>query len=739
MKIALHNKNISLWLEEKSGSITAVTDGKETYEFSAGGFSLVADGVTYFARAQAESFSETDNGVEFLFREGEFTAKLRYLLPEEGAFVERELSFCKGEGGWNADRIVCEDFRLAKPADEILFHDDQTLWHVPTNYFLRYEKGGLYCGLEYPYWNTDVTGTEGLTLGFSPNYAVKAGEWFVCEKTFLGVYTKEGITRTAHGPYPGPISVTKYYPDIFENGGIEQHFPDNILPENAGLPIETLDWGEIWAMQDFFRCYLPLQRLPEEGWFLWQNGWWAQLFSPDVTCLEPLRRAGVKDLLTAAIYFGHDNHPTSEPSYIRDMRIEPLGFPIYKEEHLGVQDSNNEPVSYLDRQPEEIVGYTETFEAPRPYDEFIKVAAEQGIHICSFSTPGITYSQRPEWAARHADGSFHEAYKARLGCPACDEYMEFHYDVITRMMDRYRPRFWSFDGRWINYVECANRTGWIGEEQCFAENHGHPVGDKTYKEWKNIEAFKAKLRARYPELCMEQYYGLKRGGVWSLRNFNADENYYEMGTVPNNRLQTWHNENGRFRPVYMNYSSIFGDTPAEFEVSIISALSTSYYAQISRGYHALRDYPESAGILKKWKAFADENLRFLQKRRTLFGEPGHNAVDGSAHVIGDEGYLFLFTAGGNCVDARIPMMRWIGLEENPEARYRIRVVAAVNEKGEEAGCAICDDIVSYNGTLRCRITPDTAVILKVEAVDNEVASASAKVVFAAEDEVVEAF
>ncbi|MBE6599094.1 MAG: hypothetical protein E7638_06595 [Ruminococcaceae bacterium] len=740
--LSLQNGRIRLNIDRSNGALLAVTDLSRdvSYTLSSHGFSLTASGKVYFAHGKAQAFAKTADGIEFLFREGEFTATIRYVLPDDRPFFERRVSFSKSRGEWNADRVVCDKITLAEPASEILLHDDQTFWHVPTNYFIRMGDGGICCGLEYPYWDTEEEGCDRVTLGFSPNYKVEDGEWFVSEKTFFVVYRNEGIKRSAHGPYPGPIDVKKHYPDIFTNGGIHQHFKDHVIPEDAGFPIETLDWGEVWAMQEFVEYHLPLQPLPEDGWFLWQNGWWARLFSPDITCIEPLVRAGVKDLLTAAMYFGHDNHPSTEPEYIRDMRITPMGFPIYKHEHPGIGSAANDTMhgTVEAGDGDEIVGYTETFEAPRPYDEFIRQARDKGIYIGSFCTPNIVYRERPEWAALHEDGTPHEYFSTRLGCAASDEYMDFHFEATTRVLERYSPRFWCFDGRWINYREIAGyHFESVGEDQCYAANHGHPVGDKRYKEWKNIEKFKAKLRARYPRICMEQYYGLKRGGIWSLVNFNSDENYYEMGTVPNNRLQTWHNENDRFRPVYMNYSSIFGDTPPAFEASIISCLSTSYYCQVSRGYNALRDYPECADILKKWRAFADENLRFLKSRRTIFGEPGQYAADGSAHMIGDEGFIFIFTADGANVDARIPMMRHIGLAEKEGQKYRISVVSAVGEKGDGAECALPSDVLTYNDTLRCRITPNTAAVLKIEPTDGE--PTLTPVPFAPEDAVVEAF
>jgi len=126
MSISIHNKKVNITIDRASGQFLSLAQGDVSYGFADKGFSLIADGALYFENASAESMAFTKNGVEFLYRDGDYTAKLRYILPENGAFVERELAFRKNKGEWNADKIVCENFSLA--ADEILFHDDQSPW-----------------------------------------------------------------------------------------------------------------------------------------------------------------------------------------------------------------------------------------------------------------------------------------------------------------------------------------------------------------------------------------------------------------------------------------------------------------------------------------------------------------------------------------------------------------------------------------------------------------------------------
>ena len=740
--LILKNDKISVEIAASNGALISVTDiiTGEIYGVSADGFSAVIDGERYFENTMAESYSKTSAGAEFLYADGGVSAKLEYVLSDGCAFIEKKLSL-ERDGEWTVDSVTSEDITFAVPAKEIIYHDDQTLWHVPTNYFVRYEKGGIYLGLEYPYWDTETDGESGISIGFSPRYTVKDGEWFECETVFLGVYRIEGITRHSHGPYPNG-KPSKYH-EIFKGCGLDQHFKDNTTPEDAGLPEEVLDWGEVWAMQEFFECHLPIQPLPEEGFWIWQNGWWAGLFSPDVNCLEPLRRAGVHDVLTAAMYYGHDSHPCTEPNYIRDARIDPIGFPIYEHpDEEGVKDGMGgwHRVVYPENKEEGIIGYTDTFEAPAAYDKFIQTALDMGIYVTSFSTPNNAYKNRPEWWARTENGKAHEYFRNRLSCPACDEFMDFHFEVLCKVMDRYPGRYWSLDGRWLNYRELAGyHFKSIGEAKCYSTEHGHPVGDSKYKEWKNIQKFKKKLRERYPDKCFEQYYGLKRGGAWALTHLNADENYYEMGSPVNNRYQTWHNENSRFRPMYLNYSSIFGTDPKSFDYSIISTFSTAYYAQLSNGYKALEKFPQCADMLKKRKKWADENHRFFKKRRTLFGEPGEYAVDGSAHITDDEGLIFIFSADGNFADVRIPFNRWIGLSENKDAEYFVAVEDIVHRKGGEASCEICSHIVRYGEKLRCRVSPDSALILRVRGKKDSDDPSVKEVCFTPEDEVAEAF
>ena len=522
-------------------------------------------------------------------------------------------------------------------ADDIHYHDDCTIWHCPMCTYARHKKGGVYYGLAYPYWDSE---TE---MAFSPWMILEEGEEFTSEMAFLGVFEKTGKIISSHGPYPGAKKLR--YHDGFnqQKSGLPQHFPEFKIPEDVGIPEEEQDAGEVAAMRRFFKDYLGEYPLPEEGYFVWQNGWWAGLNNADTEAIDVMKRIGVNDIMTAAMYFGHANHPSCQPNFITDMLFDPIRFPKVADQKVEIttlEDGHHHDEEVVENQ--HVTEYTEEFSAPAEYDELIRYGRENGIYVTSFSTPNNSYANYPQWLSLDKDGNPYEYFRTKVSCPASKEFMDHHFEMLCAVLDKYRPRMFFFDGRWMGFREIACGYPSIGEDPCFAENHGHLPGKSRYMEWKNIEEFKKRLRERYPDMCFEQYYGLKRGSTWALSYFNGDENYYEVGNPDDLRFQAWHNEMDRFRPTNMHFANIMAKDFEKFKYAMISTLSTSSDCQLASSFHVLKESDECVQFFKKWRSWASENARYLQHKENLFGCPGDVKIDGSAHIIDGEGWLFLF-------------------------------------------------------------------------------------------------
>jgi hypothetical protein len=716
--LRLENRHIAAQIDRKTGAVRSIRDKEQgvTYPFSGIGFEVTTEAGCVRSESAAEAKPGKD-GVELRFTAGGLEIGLFYSLGPEDRFIEKWLEIRSEDGRpCFLKSVVLEDLNT-EAFTEIHFHDDQTIWHCPINLFLRGEKGGCFAGLEYPYWELKQKGKEGFTLGYKPNYQVAKGEVNVSEKYFLGVYRKEGIHRISQGPYPGRGRSLLLH---WGNTGLSQQFKDGkIPPEVKDVPTETLDWGEVWAMQAFMRRIQPDDlQLPEDGYWVWQNGWWAGLFDPKPKILDALKAAGIHDIMTAHTWYGRGNHPNLE-AYLYKMRIDPLGFP---EDAAVAGLAGNNPAAGW-HAPQEVkldafkVGeFTPDFKAPPAMQKFIDYGKKIGVHVSSFAVPGLLFEARPQWRSLDEQGKPSQYLFGRgVSCPACDDYMKNALALHEAVFSQFQPRWWGWDGRWLSFWEVPQfRSGPLGcgPDPCYAKNHGHSPGDNLYKEWKNIQSFLKAIRQRHPRLCLETYYGLKRGEPWVLRYLNAADNYYETNGADMNRLQAWHNQNDRFRPVYKNYAAIFGDGMPAFQFNVISALSCTAYCQIGPGFKGLA-HEANREFLKKWREWATCNYSYLKIKRDLFDCPGDSAIDGSAHIIGDRGFLFLFPGGfdrkvehAKILRASIPVCRWLGLDEKPAALYRMREIYP--REGTDLG------VYRYGEEFLYDMPTDSPVILALE-------------------------
>ena len=709
--LRLENPRIVVDIDRQSGAVISINDRAQdvTYPQAGIGFEVVTTEGTLRSE-QASSLTIKDGKVELGFTGNGLDVTLHYRLGTSDHFVEKWLEIKSTKGKPYFLKSVVLENMTTEAFSDIHFHDDNTIWHCPINLFLRSEKGGCFAGLAYPYWDLELNDNEGFRLGYLPNYPAVAGETNVSEKYFFGVFCNEGIHRYTQGPYPGKVP-SPYV--NFIGSGVSQHFKGGVPA--AAVKSEVLDWGEVWAMQEFMKHALPDLPLPEEGYWVWQNGWWAKLWDIKPGILDQLKLAGIHDIMTAHTWYGRGSHPVSPP-YIDQMRTKPMGFP--KDSGLAGMPGPAGPAAGLHSDHAEVKldnfvpgAYTTEFSAPPAMEAFHAYGQKIGVHVSSFTLPIVYFKDHPEWAAIDENGKTNEyLFGRKLSCPASDTYMDHMLELFDDVITKYNARWWGFDGRWLSYWEVPMyRPGpkGLGFDLCYAKNHGHLPGDNLYREWKNIEKLVRELRRRHPGMCLEQYYGMKRGGPWAMRYFNADENYYESNGAMMNRFQAWHNGNDRFRPVYKNMAAVVGTSAKDFSNSLLSTISVTSYAKFGEGFHGLA-LEENREFLKTWRAWATKNHDYLKVKRDLFDSPGFKPLDGSVHIIKDRGFIFLFSPAhkGKEVRASIPVNRWIQLEENLDAVYQIKEVYP--NKGKILAT------LRYGENFLYDMPKDSAVVLELE-------------------------
>ena len=112
----------------------------------------------------------------------------------------------------------------------------------------------------------------------------------------------------------------------------------------------------------------------------------------------------------------------------------------------------------------------------------------------------------------------------------------------------------------------------------------------------------------------------------------------------------------------MHFANIMAKTVEEFKYAMISAISTSSYCQLASAFHLLRESDEAVEFFKKWRGWASENAAYLRHKENLFGCPGDVKVDGSAHIIDGEGWVFLFDTVDTDETASLDLREIYGLD-----------------------------------------------------------------------------
>jgi len=201
-----------------------------------------------------------------------------------------------------------------------------------------------------------------------------------------------------------------------------------------------------------------------------------------------------------------------------------------------------------------------------------------------------------------------------------------------------------------------------------SDEHGHRAGSIGYQAYRNVLDGWQSLRQKHPNVGFITAWAHKSGGPWVTRYLDVVENYYENPGPDDLRFQAWFMQNSHFLPPYKNMAQIwFRFEPATFglpeslrshwerfyfegfrdyEYGLMSALSVGNNVGFFVQFPSFDNEEEKEtylAFIRKWKEWASENIDYLQVRRDLFGTPlRKGGIDGSAHVIGDRGFVFLF-------------------------------------------------------------------------------------------------
>jgi hypothetical protein len=138
---------------------------------------------------------------------------------------------------------------------------------------------------------------------------------------------------------------------------------------------------------------------------------------------------------------------------------------------------------------------------------------------------------------------------------------------------------------------------------------------------------------------------------------------------------------------------------------LLSALSSApnqlYYLPTKTGIPAA-DKRE----MRKWLDGGREHVDYLKVRKDLPDWPASDKVDGSAHIIGDRGFIFLFNSGKKLLDGEFALSEYsIGLRG--QGNFRLSQVYPPSQRSIQS---------TFGEAMRWQVPGQTALILDLQPV-----------------------
>jgi|GEM_PF-900993 len=597
--LQLANDKLEIRISD-TGKLLSVQNklASETYAFESDGFELDTDLRLFSNRDTKPAKVREESGrvvYQFDFDQppkGKVGVDLVYAMGSANGFFRRALKITNGVP------LRLKNLRMGKaiftkPANETIHY--LTFWQAPTVEFIRYANGGLFTGMENPFYKADLN-ERGVALSFEPGLILKAGEGYESEPQFMGVYKKSGV--------------------MIEDSDRPFRFPNG----SGYIPI---DRNESRAMRAFALDYLS----PAQKGFLNIN---YQFFHP-----LPMMPKNDADKL----YF------TKAIDTFADIGGDMIIFNNYFC-----------PLS-PDRKPHAARDYWELLpeEKTATARQIADYATSKGISY-GFFYPNVDLNCRPdkpEWTKSDAAGRRAPDY-----CIGCDDFYQWWLKVHDNTIKKYKLSNWNWDPSRGSAMNCYDEThghiagmgAYKGWRRCMelgsrlkADNPGLFIqafyGTKQFGLWglKDVDGHEvyneqtACVSTHHTQISDDRQNadGLRFQNYWSMR-------FRFLPTVIGHPLVGRMSE-GCWDRELVKACDYYG-----WQYSLMSALAVSgsimpailpYESDILPGYKE---------FYRKWTAWAKANFEYVQYTEPFGEQVQPGAVDGYARIKRDHGFIFLF-------------------------------------------------------------------------------------------------
>ena len=656
--VSLENDRLGLVFDRQTGTLKAIQNklAGETYLVEGDQFDVEAVQFrTGFADAKLIGLSLENKTLTANYRSNDLTIQARYTL--RGHFAEKELALTCGRN-CGLKKVVVSRPAFSGANLQIVAYRYPKFGRKPgeepeCTFFGRTARGGFFTGLELSFDASSMKGNE-VALGFAPSLKMAAGEKLACEPAYFGVYRRGRQDK-------GQDKETAGYPRPSESEAMVAMTSKILGPPRFGLVPMACGWHS--EME-----HGPYTELSLAG---------------DMKSLDFLAACGI-DWIS-------DSHP--------------WGGETAKMNALGPNDK---------------------YELGPQVHSFLEHAQKAGVKVVMWLTMTNTHpwgggkafrADKPEWqidvaaADRPAD-SKNNVNGNCMGNRAFADWLE--RINLEGMADGHYPA-WAVDGDFFG------SGGWfttVVPLKCRSDKHDHLPGDSNYACQRALAHLFASVRQRYPQAYLFTCRPAQDLGVWSLRNLDVCFTLIECGKaegnlVDGNEARTASRTRvGRdFLPHYLDQPLLFaakGGGPCKWQsekldYALLSALASSpnqlFYLPTKSGIPE-KDKAE----IRKWLDWGRANIAYLKVRKDLPDWPAADKVDGSAHVVGDRGLVFLFNSGKAKLSGEFSLTEEsIGLKG--EGNFQV---------SQEYPASARKSVFASGQAVRWEVPAESAVVLRIQ-------------------------
>ena len=642
----LYLTNSAVRAEFGPRGLARVTDLTHRYAhtFQRDGFRLGIDGRMYTSSAlPAPARHDFADSVVYRWTAATLRIRTTYELRPGWHFISKRITVASTAPSFHIDSItVWDDSLTDAPTDVyVVKSTHQNLGPVDYAQALRFANGrGMLALAQNPFLLV-THGAGAFTVSYAPDMDWKSSDGaFESDRGLLGVYQLSG-----------------------------RRLADRMRPEWAqdSIPVDPgLDAAERDAFTGMVRAFLIDPPTKPINVFV---GWTANDYQIDVA--TPAGRTEYKRVMDRAAQLGAQYvlyAPSNSALSRRDSSVDDWSWEHVLWLGLGQQIRKNE--WKIGSSP-----------IPPSVQEMLDYAKTKDLKLLAYVYPVLPFTQDSSWLITNRGRHY-----ASLGVRAWQDWL---IHALVQFHDQTGIGGYAFDHTFLTYP-----------------------GTSRYAQWDGWRRVMETVKRERPDIVFDGRQAYQNYGPWSWlagsypHPTSTDEQpesfvpfpdlHFDRVSADRERYTAYKYKNYEFAPSeivpgYITHQTSRSDDTGEmpfvqtdsgpqltsyrardwdylgWKYSLISSVAIAGWNNVidmipARDSAEYADFaPADAKFFRQWLEFAAAHRELLRHTRTIIGQPAIGRVDGTAAVMGDSGYVFLFNPNARRLTAEFTLDSTIGV------------------------------------------------------------------------------